>query len=317
MIGCIDLDEMLKILGCIDCKKPLSLTEENVLYCRNCNRSYSFKEQIITFLKDDKRVQKTALDWDKDAKNDHIRSATATSKEDATGPFHKLPVIPLFDDLSNRAYLDLGCGYGRTLIPCVKGGARVTVGIDISQTMLQKCREYCNQNRLNCLLVNSDISDMPFQDDCFDVTYSAAVMLHLDKDIANSTVKEVRRILKVGGKAFFQSSFPNKCALWTVVQSPEYFTTEPVRHKLKLSQSEARVRRYTYHEISNLFHDFSRTEITPVNYRLFPENIGPFRLPFRDKIKYLNQRFSRKMQQRNSKFAARLLAGHFDVVAYR
>jgi len=254
------------------------------------------------------------LDWNNQAKIDHILSAAAISKKDAKTPFPKLPAIPPTEYLKHKVYLDLGCGYGRTLIPCSQRGTKISIGIDISSIMLSNCRKYCNKYKVNCLLVNSDISEMPFQDNSIDVVYSAAVMLHLDKGIATRTVNEVKRILKAGGKAFFYSSFPNKWAIWTPIQSPEYFFTERIRYILKFAQPETRVRRYTHCEVIRLFNDFPKKEINPVNYKLFPENIGPFRVPFRNKVKQLNEKFSKIMEQVNNKLIAKLLANHFDVI---
>jgi len=314
MVNGIDPVKLLEILCCPKCKGTLAISTENAFYCRNCNNDYSFEKGIITFIKDDKRIRKTMLDWNNNAKTDHILSAAAISKENVKTPFVKLPPIPATEYLKHKVYLDLGCGYGRTLIPCSQRGARISIGIDISSIMLSKCREYCNKYKANCLLVNSDISEMPFQDNCVDVVYSAAVLLHLDKEMTTRTVNEVRRILKVGGRAFFYSSFPNKWAIWTLVQSPEYFLTEPIRHILGFRQSETRIRRYTYSEVIHLFNNFPKKEISPVNYKLFPENIGPLRVPFSNKAKQLNKKFSKIMEQVNNRLSAKLLANHFDVI---
>jgi len=315
MIKEIYLSKALEILGCIECKGPLSHVEENVLYFGKCDKNYPIEEGLITFLKDDTKVHKTKFDWDKDAQTDFVRSATATPKQHARSPFIKLPPMPPVEYLQDKVYLDLGCGYGRTLIPCTNEGTKISVGIDISPVMLNKCREHCNQYQVNCVLVNSDISDMPFQDKSFDIVYSAAVMLHLDKDVASRTIKEVKRILKANGKAFFYSSFPNKWALWRPIQSPQYITTELIRHQLGCTESEVRDRSYSYSEVARLFEEFSNVEIIPADYRLLPKNIGPFAVPFRSKVIRINEEFSKKMEQSDSKFAQKFLTAFFDIGA--
>ena len=315
MVSETSLDELLKILGCPGCKGPLYPIEKDGLYCKSCHKGYLVKEGVFTFLQDDARVQKTKLDWDKEAKINHT-SIAGISKRASIGPFDKRARIPPAKYLQDKVYLELGCGYGRTLIPLTRKGTKISIGVDISAVLLNKCREYCDQYQANCVLVNSDVADMPFQDDSFDVIYSAGLMQHLDKDIAGKTVSEVKRILKKGGKVFFYESFPNKWHLWMPIQAPEYFTTEPIRHQLRLGDSEARVRRYTCSEVAHLFRNFSKVEINPLDYRLLPQNIGPFGVPYRSKVKRLNQKFSKRMEQINNRIAAKFLVYFIDVVAY-
>jgi ubiquinone/menaquinone biosynthesis C-methylase UbiE len=179
--------------------------------------------------------------------------------------------------------------------------------------MLNFCRGYVhkigNYNNTRIVLVNASISNMPFQDNSFDVIYSAAVMLHLDKEIAKETISEVRRVLKPRGVAYFYSSFPNKLYL--------YSFPNVVFSLIKHSDLSTRVRRYSYTDLVNLFNGFSEVCIRPANYRLLPCNIGPLRVPFRDKVKVMNERFSNKAEgfKANIDWLINVLAVHYNVIA--
>ena len=45
--------------------------------------------------------------WEKDAKTDHINSATAVTADKALSPFIKLPKLPDEKDVKNKVILDI------------------------------------------------------------------------------------------------------------------------------------------------------------------------------------------------------------------
>lgn len=312
--------EALKVVACTRCKASLSLIKTSVgkhLYCDNCGIYYPIQNGIIRMLKEDDRYLQVGKDWDEAAKFDHIRAAAAISKESVESPFVKMPPLLPEKLLCNKVYLDLGCGYGRTLIPHAKQGTKISLGIDISSVMLDKAMELCRQYEANCILVHGDILDMPFQDNSFDTVYSTAVMLHLDNDSARKVMSEIKRLLKPGGKVFLIDSFPNKWHLWRLLSLPEKLVSLIMRH-LQYCHRGIFGRFYTYSQVMHSFDGFSRVNIFPTNYQLLPKNVGRFGVPFRDKVKSINEKFSRTIKLRQGKKKYRLLnclVVHFDVEA--
>lgn len=103
-------------------------------------------------------------------------------------------------DLHGKSVLEIGCGMGVNSTLLVQKGARVTA-IDISQKRLSSVQDLLKKNTLPSpmfLRANGEI--LPFHDNAFDIVYSNAVLIHLDKI---NTAREVSRVLKPGGMAVF------------------------------------------------------------------------------------------------------------------
>ncbi|KAL1856770.1 hypothetical protein Plec18167_009640 [Paecilomyces lecythidis] len=93
--------------------------------------------------------------------------------------------------------LDAGCGPGTI----TSSFARVIpkgciIGIDLSETIVEKARA---QDDLpsNCSFQVADITQLPFENDFFDVVYTSQVLSHVPA--ADVAFKELRRVCKPGG----------------------------------------------------------------------------------------------------------------------
>ncbi len=78
--------------------------------------------------------------------------------------------------LRDALILDVGCGFGRHLYVASRAGAEV-VGVDLSGGV-----DVARQNNLDhprCHIVQADITERPFRDDCFDVVWSFGVLHHM------------------------------------------------------------------------------------------------------------------------------------------
>lgn len=319
-----DWTEILKIVVCTKCKGTLTVLKDAsdvTLYCASCSTYYPIRNDVIFMLKENNRSFKIKGEWDNAAEGDHIKAAAAVSKECVESPFVKLQPLPSEEVLRDKVHLDLGCGYGRTLIPCARHGTKISVGIDISSVMLDRAVELCNQEKVSCVLLNGDITDLPFEDSSFDIVYSSSVMLHLDKDSTKRAIEEVKRILKPGGKVYFSGSFPNIFHLWRL---PNLGIRLASLIKQQLEQHtrpyhlESRVRYYTYSQVIHLFRGFSEVNVFSFSYQLLPKNIGPFGVPFRSKVKSINTKFSKRIQLKKGNKWLRVLiplSVHFDVEA--
>jgi len=96
-------------------------------------------------------------------------------------------------DLREGALLDVGCGTGLAeefFGPCVQH----LVGVDVAESMLQiaKGRRHAN-------FVCADGLEMPFSDNTFDVTFSFALMHHLERNQRQQALKEIVRVTRPNG----------------------------------------------------------------------------------------------------------------------
>ena len=98
--------------------------------------------------------------------------------------------------------LDIGVGGGRTL-PYLRARAVRYTGIDVSQPMIDRCRERFP----DAVLLRCDVRDLsPFADDSFDVAYAIFNGLdELQPDDRLRALGEIRRVLRPGGLFLFSS----------------------------------------------------------------------------------------------------------------
>jgi ubiquinone/menaquinone biosynthesis C-methylase UbiE len=95
--------------------------------------------------------------------------------------------------------LDLGCGDGRYTAKFLEVGARNAKGIDISPAMI----ELAKKRSIGVDFVVGDCSDLPYDNESFDVIFSNFVLQHCHNLFAVFT--EIARTLKQGG--YFIGSF--------------------------------------------------------------------------------------------------------------
>ncbi len=93
-----------------------------------------------------------------------------------------------------RRALDIGCGTGMFLEELSRH-AKFVVGVDVSPEMLQ----VANVRRGKAALLLADADQLPFADGSFDAVVSVTLLQNMPDPAA--TVKEVMRVLKLGGTA--------------------------------------------------------------------------------------------------------------------
>lgn len=99
-------------------------------------------------------------------------------------------------DYHPKHTLDLGCGTGRLLDYAENG-------VDFSAQMIAQASAKFPDHQL----IQSEISDLPFNDQQFDVIFSMHVFMHLDEATIEKALGECRRVLRPGGRLIVD--FPN------------------------------------------------------------------------------------------------------------
>ncbi|MBI2600878.1 class I SAM-dependent methyltransferase [Candidatus Daviesbacteria bacterium] len=104
--------------------------------------------------------------------------------------------------------LDLGCGEG-TRLNLLKGSGKRLVGIDISDKAIEMAR----LKYKGIEFVQGDLENLPFDEDEFDLVYSAFVLEHLVDPM--KVLNQALKVLKKGGKIVLLApnyGAPNRCS---------------------------------------------------------------------------------------------------------
>lgn len=116
-------------------------------------------------------------------------------------------LVESIGDSTNNTVLDVACGTGNVAITAARRGADVT-GLDITPAMLDAARE-------NARIANADDIDwregsatnLPFEDDAFDITLSC--LGHMFADSPDAAGRELLRVTQPGGRIGFTSWTPS------------------------------------------------------------------------------------------------------------
>jgi SAM-dependent methyltransferase len=117
-------------------------------------------------------------------------------------------------NVAGKRVIDYGCGSGANTVLLTGRGAHVW-GIDISEDLLRLGRRRLEvSGRAGAAtFIAGSAHDMPFPDNSTDVVFGIAILHHLDLDLVS---REVRRVLKPGGRAIFQEPVRNSAMIRAV-----------------------------------------------------------------------------------------------------
>ena len=114
-------------------------------------------------------------------------------------------------DVTGRRIVDFGCGSGANTALLAGRGAHVW-GIDISEDLLRlgRRRLAVSGHAGGATFIAGSAHDLPFPDASIDVVFGMAILHHLDLDLVS---REVRRVLKPGGRAIFKEPVRNSAII--------------------------------------------------------------------------------------------------------
>lgn len=100
--------------------------------------------------------------------------------------------ITFFDSV-----VDIGCGDGKNMLKLKELGYNFIEGCDQSEELVENCKN----NNLN--VIKSDVVNLTYQDNQFDVTLCMSVLHHLPTtELRKCAIKELTRITKNDGLIF-------------------------------------------------------------------------------------------------------------------
>jgi SAM-dependent methyltransferase len=137
--------------------------------------------------------------------------------------------------------LDVGCGTGANLEMLGKFGE--ASGVDVSSNALEFCRK-----RGLSQVKQGLAEDLPFAEESFDLVTALDVVEHLDDDVAG--LKEMRRVLRKGGRALF--FVPAFMFLWGVQDDVSNHRIRYTKKQIteRLHQAGFEIERATYANIT-------------------------------------------------------------------
>lgn len=100
-----------------------------------------------------------------------------------------------------KKVLDFGCGLGRHSIYFAKEGFHVSA-FDLSEEATEHLRSWAQREDLSIEIVNADMLRLPYEDNSFDAIFAYHVISHTDSVGIKDIIKEISRVLKIGGEIF-------------------------------------------------------------------------------------------------------------------
>ena len=169
-----------------------------------------------------KREQDFHNEW---AKSIQIEDLLVREAFEAPTAIENQYALKMLGDLHGKKVLDLGCGAGETSVYLALCGADV-YGCDIAEEFLKVAERLAKKYNVTLHLAQAEAGHLPFADEFFDYVYGNGVLHHVE---LLPTAKEIRRVLKTGGKAAFIEPLPYNPVIHIYRQMAKGVRTEDER----------------------------------------------------------------------------------------
>jgi ubiquinone/menaquinone biosynthesis C-methylase UbiE len=112
-------------------------------------------------------------------------------------------VLDLAHIKAGESVLDVGCGTGTLAIAAKRRVGRTgeVYGIDASPEMIARASKKARKAGLDVVFKNDAIEALPFPEAQFDAVLSTLMFHHLPRKLREQGIREIRRVLKPGGRA--------------------------------------------------------------------------------------------------------------------
>lgn len=258
--------------------------------------------------------------WEALSKENHMHAAVSAKDETSEGKKSQYAVDILVKELGGGYTLDLGCGYGRLEKYVLKQRTfSGWVGLDSSVNMLnifhQRYSSDTSEQRTPLILINSDINQIPLNDEAVDNVIVSAVFLHNPKEYTKKSLEEVHRVMKQGGKIFIFSNFPNANSLLGLEGNAYLWLLK----LLGKQDKNGPVRYFNPKEVTRMFAQFSSVNIIKYGFQVMPKTIiglpavlnKVYRTLIANPLNYIFERILPKSIKQNYFFT------HIDLIAVK
>lgn len=110
----------------------------------------------------------------------------------------------LLPELTDKAVLDLGCGFGENCRGFVSLGADRVTGLDISEKMLDAARERTDSDKIT--YIHMDMTDISRLSETFDFIYSSLAFHYVEN--FGKLAEDIYSRLNPGGRLMFSQEHP-------------------------------------------------------------------------------------------------------------
>lgn len=147
------------------------------------------------------------IEWYNQNADNYTKHVRTPDDSEYHSLYEKPAMYAELPDLTGKSVISLGCGSGEDSNYLKNQGAQQSVGIDISQKLIEKAKEAY----LACEFNVMDMEKLEFTDTSFDFAYSS-LAIHYIADWSQ-VFSEVYRILKPGSNFLFSCGHPISSAL--------------------------------------------------------------------------------------------------------
>ncbi len=154
-----------------------------------------------------------------------------------------------YSTLAGKKGLDLGCGFGNTLVQISKAGAIVT-GIDVSDLAVEMSRKNLKVRNLNAEVIREDGENLEYKDNSFDFIFAITTVSYTSNP--ERMVQEIHRMLKEGSEAYLTVYNTNSRLnlLFKMLNKKPPREEAPAFNQYSIKQFEELLESFSYVEIT-------------------------------------------------------------------
>lgn len=189
--------------------------------------------------------------------------------------------IKNFKKVEYKRILDIGCGYGKHSIYLSENSFIVT-SIDINKQSIEWLKGYIDRKNIsNINLIQSDINDLPFEENYFDAIICSSVIHHQNLKQIKNSIGEIYRVLKQNGCILvdFMSLEDDSFGLGEEIEKNTFIGSREGEEDIPHHYSDS-------NKLKELFKDFKDIEIFKNEYHIVIDSKNKIKSRMLDVLAY-------------------------------
>ncbi|MBL4593060.1 MAG: class I SAM-dependent methyltransferase [Flavobacteriales bacterium] len=160
-------------------------------------------------------------DHAKDYRNTHDKSVEMSGADsDYFSEYKIIELLKFENPKQTLRILDFGCGDGNSSVYIRKYFPNATIfGVDVSEASIKLASE---KGITNTIFNAYNGATLPFDAEEFDFIFTSMVFHHIEHKLHDGVLKEIRRVLKTGGRFYNFEHNPNNPFTRKVVRECEF-----------------------------------------------------------------------------------------------